>query len=669
MEKHFLEKYKTQNKPEVKKAAERKEKRTGEKGIYQDRSLRIQAYIERLENVFLNPDPKVRKRNIELLKPAIYENTLIKPQDFPESHFEFHKQQLVDRGIPREQVEENFDAEQREQEIGRVIESQKMSLDSWIDYLTGDDCKDYHADVKYFAIEGVLKLGTFDTEKYSFNKRKPTNTAPFAEIDHEALPKVLGAVEAKNYGESTDAYSKDLLALIDKGNSFGDMYALTMRELDQKAEKSDLLHIVDGKWKVFNKNSDPQELVNALAGKRSNLCIANIGDATTYLDQGTVEVYFSYNRAKQLTSPRIAIVYDEEKGGVYEVRGTYNKNEDTDPDIEESGILMERLKDLPNGESFAKKDADMKKVTEIYKKCFSVDRKTKEKSALNPTLTKKELQFLYEINGNIEGFGYQKDPRIAELREGRNVKDDLSFVLGVPKEQISTTQNEALSGNIVFHYGNLDLFSRTDAKGITLPQSIGGYLNLFSLRTAEGLTLPQSIGGYLNLNGLTTAEGLTLPQSIGGDLDLSSLTTAEGLTLPQSIGGSIHLSSLRTAEGLTLPQSIAGDLNLNSLKSAEGLTLPQSIGGDLNHYSLESAEGLTLPQSIGGYLYLNNLTDAEGLALPQSIGGGLNLENLTNAEGLILPQSIGGDLYLNNLTDAKKQELRNRFPHLAEEII
>ena len=437
MEKHFLEQYKTQDKPEAKKAAERKEQRTGEKGIFKDRSERIRAYVERLENVFLNPDQRVQERNTELLKPTIYENTLIKPEDFPKTHFEFHKQQLVDRGIPREQVEQNFDAEKREQEISRVIESQKMSLDSWIDYLTGDDCK-YPPDVKYFAIHGVLRLGTFDTEKYSFTKRLPTTTAPFAEIDHEALSVVLGAVEAKNYSKPTETYSKNLLRLIDQGNSFGDMYALTMRELDQKTEKSDLLPIVDGEWRVFDKNSDPQELVNALSGKRSNLCIADIGSATTYLNQGSVEVYFSYNKAKQLTVPRIAIAHDEEKGGVYEVRGTYNKSEDTDSYIQESGVLTRKLKDLPNGESFAKKDADMKEVTKLYKKCFSIDRKTKEKISLNPTFTREELQFLYEINGTVQGFGYQKDPRIEEIKSKRNREEDIQTLCDCSPEYIAT---------------------------------------------------------------------------------------------------------------------------------------------------------------------------------------------------------------------------------------
>lgn len=43
MEKNFLEQYKTHDKPEAKKAAQRKEQQTGEKGIFQDRSERIRA--------------------------------------------------------------------------------------------------------------------------------------------------------------------------------------------------------------------------------------------------------------------------------------------------------------------------------------------------------------------------------------------------------------------------------------------------------------------------------------------------------------------------------------------------------------------------------------------------------------------------------------------------
>ena len=58
----------------------------------------------------------------------------------------------------------------------------------------------------------------------------------------------------------------------------------------------------------------------------------------------------------------------------------------------------------------------MKQLTAIYEKCFKIDKKTIDKTSLNPVLTKEELQFLYKINAPIEGFGYEKDPRIEEIR-------------------------------------------------------------------------------------------------------------------------------------------------------------------------------------------------------------------------------------------------------------
>ncbi len=60
--------------------------------------------------------------------------------------------------------------------------------------------------------------------------------------------------------------------------------------------------------------------------------------------------------------------------------------------------------------------------------------------------------------------------------EGRNVKVDLAFIFECSEDQISTTSEEALSGNIRFHYGDLDLGSLQSAEGLILPNEIGGSL-------------------------------------------------------------------------------------------------------------------------------------------------------------------------------------------------
>src|SRR3989339_2148070 len=42
----------------------------------------------------------------------------------------------------------------------------------------------------------------------------------------------------------------------------------------------------------------------------------------------------------------------------------------------------------------------------------------------------------YEINATIEGFGYRKDPRVAELRGARNPEEDMLVVFECDESQI-----------------------------------------------------------------------------------------------------------------------------------------------------------------------------------------------------------------------------------------
>jgi hypothetical protein len=142
-------------------------------------------------------------------------------------------------------------------------------------------------------------------------------------------------------------------------------------------------------------------------------------------------------------------------------------------------ILDDKLTEFGSeAEDYQKKGADMKRVTSLTQKVESGE-----------DFTKEDLRFLYEFDSKIEGFGYQKDPRITELLAGRNIKADVSLVTGYPEEAISTTQEEALSGGILFHYGGLSLESLTSAEGLTLPQTVGRDLYLSSLTSAEKLKL------------------------------------------------------------------------------------------------------------------------------------------------------------------------------------
>jgi len=93
---------------------------------------------------------------------------------------------------------------------------------------------------------------------------------------------------------------------------------------------------------------------------------------------------------------------------------------------------------------------DMKQLADIHKK-----------SLQGEELLEDDLRFLYEIDKEIHSTGYGYDPRIAQILKGRDIKEDLSLILNTSKDKISTTQKGALSGDIVFHYGNLHLGSLT----------------------------------------------------------------------------------------------------------------------------------------------------------------------------------------------------------------
>ncbi|TSC56745.1 MAG: hypothetical protein G01um101418_595 [Parcubacteria group bacterium Gr01-1014_18] len=293
--------------------------------------------------------------------------------------------------------------------------------------------------------------------------------------------------------------------------------------------------------------------------------------------------------------PRAAIRM--ENGEIAEVRGIASE-QNLDPYI--GSVVDQKLGEFADGKGYQKKSEDMKRLTEI-------DRREKN----GESLTKEDLKFLYEIESKIEGFGYEKDPRIEEILGYRDVRSDLVLSTGYSPEQISMTEEEALSGGIKFHYGDLNLGELESAEGLELPESVGGDLDLSELKSAEGLKLPESVGGGLYLYRLESAEGLELPKRVGGDLNLNGLESAEGLKLPESIRGFLDLGGLKSAKGLELPESVGGDLDLSELKSAEGLELPKRVGGDLNLRGLKSAEGLELPESVGGRLYLSGLKSAE----------------------------------------------------------
>ena len=99
------------------------------------------------------------------------------------------------------------------------------------------------------------------------------------------------------------------------------------------------------------------------------------------------------------------------KDKIGEIRGIAD-NQNMEPEM--MSILEEKLKEFPDRGEYLKKEHDMKLLTLIDKKVNN-----------NIELTLDELKFLYEIDDQIKGFGYEEDPRIKEIKRKRKKKKRL----------------------------------------------------------------------------------------------------------------------------------------------------------------------------------------------------------------------------------------------------
>ncbi|MDP2704488.1 MAG: hypothetical protein Q8P01_04735, partial [bacterium] len=416
MEKHplHLKNPELQTSPEVNRAVERQEDRTGEK-TPNDPAERIEAYTDRLENIFLNQDERVRERNLEMFRDKIYDALIIKRENFPDSYFELQKRIARERGEAVEEIPENV----REQMMDVAIEDQKASLDAWMDYLTSDDAV-YPAWFKYFVWRNVTKLSQFDKERGEFKKRTNSTVAPYPDIYREPLAQIADIYE-KVKDDNKNLKEPEIREAF--GKKFPNLYAeLISKSLAASIESSEEIR---GSWVKYEqgRDKDAEKLFQSLEGKGTGWCTAGHSTAQTQIESGDFYVYYTNNSSGEPTQPRLAIRMDGDNR-IGEVRGIL-PHQGVEPVMQE--VLDEKLGEFgTEADAYRKKSEDMRMLTALEKK-----RENDE------PFTKDDLVLLYEINGTIEGFGYQKDPRIAELRQGRNTEEDMLVIFDATREQIA----------------------------------------------------------------------------------------------------------------------------------------------------------------------------------------------------------------------------------------
>lgn len=422
-------KYDLHNAPEVTQAARRTELRTGER-IAQNPASRIENYLNRFEELADRKNPKDRERGLDALKEVLHRKYVIKPNEIPESYFKLQVQILRDRGQGGdwESLSEGQKRETLRQNTEAVIADQQGSLDNWVDYFSSNDAP-YPNWLKYYSTRSILNLTEYDKEKKAFPQRSKGTTKPFPELNREALSYVLDALEKKNTGRdinltNLDQTDRTQFQNLLNGENFAKLYAWAIEKVTPASH--DRLLVTNGKWTKYQKGSEPTKLVESLQGHGTGWCTAGESTARTQLQGGDFYVYYTLDQYGKPTIPRVAIRMEEDRIG--EVRGIAEE-QNLDPYI--GTVVQKKLQEFPDGKVYEKKVQNMKILTDI-------DRKVGQGQSLN----RDELIFLYEINGTIEGFGYQRDPRVKELRDKRNAKVDAPIVLDCRPNEIAWSNGE-----------------------------------------------------------------------------------------------------------------------------------------------------------------------------------------------------------------------------------
>lgn len=410
---------------------------------------KIEAYLDRLEKLILDPkkeqtrgnlfDGDSRPRALFLLREMVM-NKYVRSDTEKKTEGVVRVEERAARELG---MNLEYGERQRNERQEILVKDLEKSLDSWISYLS-DNNEPYPTWFRYYVFRNVLNLGEFDKDKKEFKERSKGSAGLFPDIDRGALAyiedileatkdeKVLHKLQEAQKVAANNNLKEGELTTKEKAESFSKMsFAKQYTEaIKLNGEITpEMREETRGKWVKYQQGTDPTALWASLQNKGTAWCTKGFATASTQLSGGDFYVYYTLDKSGQPNIPRIAVRMNGQNQ-IGEVRGVADGQQNLEGNM--APILEEKLKDFGfEADRYNKKSSDMKKMTELVKK--------KEK---NEPFTSEELQFLYEVNDSIEGFGYGVDPRIKELRGNRKLEEDMLVIFECTKDQITKNPNE-----------------------------------------------------------------------------------------------------------------------------------------------------------------------------------------------------------------------------------
>ena len=454
-----------QTSPEVDRAVEQKERIAELEGenlkIPNNPNERIEVYMERLERLILDPENEQEKKDLgdtlHTRRPralSLLREMVINEYITPNKEKMAEGAAMVEERAARQMgIQAEYGPEQLEQRADIAVGDLESSIDQWITYLS-DKNEPYPTWFRYYVFRNILNLSEFDKTKQEFPKRSKGTFKLFPEVDRGALAHIQETMESAQDDEVLNRVRKsqkdlwqtpdsDLLTK-EKAQafaklSFANQYAEAIKQNGDISPE--LREETKGEWVHYQQGTDPTALWMSLQNKGTAWCTRGFPTAKTQLDGGDFYVYYTLDATGQPKIPRIAIRMDGQNKIAENPRGVFDAQQNLEPNM--TSILETKLKEFGHeADKYKQKTEDMKMMTEIEKKIQK-----------NITLTKQELIFLYEIDHKIEGFGYQRDPRIEEIRSNRDPLSDAPFIFECKPEEIASSR-ESINGNTKAYIGS-----------------------------------------------------------------------------------------------------------------------------------------------------------------------------------------------------------------------
>jgi hypothetical protein len=398
--------------PHVQVSALHAERKLGNLVANPKREIAIGHHLTRLDDL-MQKGQAVEGR----LWEAAISDLVIKAEDIPSSYWDRHP--------------DIADEVSKIKEVKQIQKSQYLSAASWANYLknSGDQ---YPTWFKYYAWDGLSRMGRFNPTKGMYYRRDLETVAPYPRLNPATLAKVYGRIINEDLASST---------------SFNQLYSDFLRGEQQILPVPEDANDVRGIWREFRGEWMAKELSEA--SQITPWCIASDVTAQHYLESGS-EFYLFHLQdpaTNEIGTSAVASIRVKE-GRVVEISGLRGNGAQI-LDTSLIPVVEEMTIELGSGEELIAK-LYLRQEAAKFAKEFA------EKLNRGDKLTTEELRMVYfNESSKVDINDADNFEDLCNAAEGylqdANTLDDLKVIYGVSdfSEVVSSLAGESEVGILV----------------------------------------------------------------------------------------------------------------------------------------------------------------------------------------------------------------------------